>query len=85
MNVSAKDLKKLRPGEVKIFFCENPLKCRTAKSTICQSKVYETLGKGVVDLEYKSSIIKGEGCAIVVRALGERDTKVFKRKVRFNS
>ena len=78
MNVSTEDIRKIKPGHIEHFFCEDGGKVRSACSLV--SIIKQTgMPEGVVDYETKKLFRKDNKIAdiVIIRPLREGDTKVL--------
>lgn len=78
MNVTTEDIRKIKPGSLAYFFCEDASKMRSACSLV--SIIKQTgMPDNVVDYETKKLFRKDNHVAdvVVIRPLREGDTKVL--------
>lgn len=75
MNVSTEDIKKIPPGALRIFPCEDGKKMRSACSLVTTVKRTE-MPEGVVDYETRKEFDLN---AVIIRAMREGDTKVLNK------
>ena len=78
MNVTTEDIRKIKPGSLAYFFCEDASKMRSACSLV--SIIKQTgMPDNVVDYETKKLFRKDNHIAdvVVIRPLREGDTKVL--------
>lgn len=78
MNVTTEDIRKIKPGSIAYFFCEDASKMRSACSLV---SIIKQVGmpENVVDYETKKLFRKDNKVAdiVVIRPLREGDTKVL--------
>jgi hypothetical protein len=75
MNVSTEDIKKIPPGALRVFPCEDGKKMRSACSLVTTVKRTE-MPEGVVDYETRKEFDLN---AVIIRAMREGDTKVLNK------
>ena len=78
MNVTTEDIRKIKPGRIEYFFCDDGAKVRSACSLV--SIIKQTgMPEGVVDYETKKLLRKDNKIAdiVVIRPMREGDTKVL--------
>ena len=78
MNVTTDDIRKIKPGRIEYFFCEDPNKVRSACSLVATVK-QTGMPDGVADYETKK-LFRKNNCVsdmVIIRALREGDTKVL--------
>lgn len=75
MNVSTEDIKKIPPGALRVFPCEDGKKMRSACSLVTTVKRTE-MPEGVVDYETRKEFYLN---AVIIRAMREGDTKVLNK------
>lgn len=78
MNVTTEDIRKIKPGSLAYFFCEDASHMRSACSMV--SIIKQTgMPENVVDYETKKLFRKDNNVAdvVIIRAMREGDTKVL--------
>ncbi len=78
MNVTTEEIRKIKPGSIAHFFCEDASKMRSACSLV--SIIKQTgMPENVVDYETKKLFRKDNNIAdvVIIRPLREGDTKVL--------
>lgn len=78
MNVTTEDIRKIKPGSLAYFFCEDASKMRSACSLV--SIIKQTgMPDNVVDYETKKLFRKNNHVAdvVIIRPLRDGDTKVL--------
>lgn len=76
MNVSSEDIRKIKPGAIGLFVCEDAPHMQTAASLIGQVKRYG-LPDGIVDYEYRKHF--DEGNIILIHALRDGEERILNR------
>lgn len=75
MNVTTEDIRKIPPGKLRVFQCEDGKKLRSANTLI--STIKRTgMPKGIVDYEFRNEYDLN---VILIRALRDGDVKVLMR------
>lgn len=72
MNVSTEEIKAIRPGDIKLFLCEDGSKIRSARSLV--SIVKEAgMPDGIVDYETRKFELDGDLKIFAIRAMRPDD------------
>ena len=75
MNVTVEDIRKMKPGQIKPFLCENAFKMQSAASIIAREKRLG-LPEGVVDFEVQKFF---DDNIILIHAMSKTCEKVLNK------
>lgn len=78
MNVTTEEIRKIPPGSLRLFPCEDGGKVRSARSLISIIKETDSMQEGVVNYETKKFELE-TGLVFAVRAMREGDAPVLNR------